>query len=302
MRLHRLQLEAFGPFAAAQMVDFDSLSGDGVFLLHGPTGAGKTSVLDAICFALFGQLPGARREGRPRLRSDHADATTAPRVVLELTIGGRRLEITRSPEWQRPKKRGQGTTREPAATDVRELVDGEWRVLVARRSDEAALLLHDLLGMGLEQFTKVVMLPQGEFAAFLRAGAQQRAELLSRLFDIDRYAGVESWLREERQRLARLVATADSERDALVARAQQAALPVVGAVAAVAGSAEEVALADPPGPALVEALSAAVAAALARARSDAAAAQDDAAATGAAWRAGEALSSRLHRRADLLAT
>ncbi|KQX66490.1 AAA family ATPase [Angustibacter sp. Root456] len=302
MRLHRLQLEAFGPFATRQVVDFDLLSGDGVFLLHGPTGAGKTSVLDAVCFALFGQLPGARREGRPRLRSDHADATTPPRVVLELTIGGRRLEVTRSPEWQRPKKRGHGTTREPASTDIRELVDGAWRVLVARRSDEAALLLHDLLGMGLEQFTKVVMLPQGEFAAFLRAGAQQRAELLSRLFDIDRYAGVETWLRDERQRLTRLVAAADAERDALVARAQQAALPVVGAVAAVAGSAEEVALADPPGPRLVEALSSAVTAALARARTDAAAARQHAAAASAAWRAGEELSSRLLRRSELLAT
>jgi exonuclease SbcC len=302
MRLHRLEVEAFGPFAARQVVDFDALSGDGVFLLHGPTGAGKTSLLDAVCFALFGQVPGARREGRPRLRSDHADPATAPQVVLELSIGGRRLEVTRSPEWQRPKKRGTGTTREPASADVRELVDGEWRVLVARRSDEAALLLHALLGMGLEQFTKVVLLPQGEFAAFLRAGAEQRADLLSRLFDIDRYTGVEAWLRDERQLLARRVGTADAERDALVARAQQAALPVVSALGAVAGSPEEVALADPPGPALVDALAATVSAALQAARSTAAVTREGVAVTTAALRSAEELAQRLDQRASLLDT
>ncbi|MGN6299928.1 MAG: AAA family ATPase [Angustibacter sp.] len=301
MRLHRLEVEAFGPFATREVVDFDALSGDGVFLLHGPTGAGKTSLLDAVCFALFGQLPGARREGRPRLRSDHAEPAVAPRVVLELTIGERRLEVTRSPEWQRPKKRGSGTTREPASTDVRELVGGEWQVVVARRSDEAALLLHDLLGMGLEQFTKVVMLPQGEFAAFLRAGAEQRADLLSRLFDIDRYSGVEAWLREERQQLTRRVAAADAEQDALVARAQQAALPVVGGIATVAGSPEELALADPPGPALVDALTATVDRALRGARSAVATAQEQAETTAAAWRSAQEVAQRLDRRTELLA-
>src|SRR4029079_8137401 len=112
MRLHRWRVEAFGPFAGVEEVDFDDLAG--LFLLHGPTGAGKSSVLDAVCFALYGQLPGARAARRPHLRSDHAAADAAPRVVLEVTIGGRRLEVTRSPEWQRPKKRG---TRTPRAAD-----------------------------------------------------------------------------------------------------------------------------------------------------------------------------------------
>ncbi|WP_460458720.1 AAA family ATPase, partial [Angustibacter peucedani] len=253
MRLHRLRVEAFGPFAAPAEVDFDALTDSGLFLLHGATGAGKTSLLDAVCFALYGQVPGARATGRARLRSDHAATGVAPRVVLELTVAGRRLEVTRSPEWSRPKKRGEGTTREPARTDVRELVDGTWQVLVGRRSDEAGLLLRDLLGMGLEQFTKVVLLPQGEFAAFLRAGAEQRAELLGRLFAIERYTGAETWLRDERQRLAREVAEADTARDALVARAHEVSQLIAGAPLA---AEDEMALADPPGPEVVEALAA----------------------------------------------
>lgn len=250
MRLHRLQLEAFGPFASAQEVDFDQVADAGLFLLHGATGAGKTSILDAVCFALYGQVPGARAAGRPRLRSDHAAEGVAPQVVLELTVGGRRLEVTRSPEWQRPKKRGGGTTRQPAVVHLRELLDGCWQPLTVRRSDEAALLLQDLLGMGIEQFTKVVLLPQGEFAAFLRAGAQERAELLGRLFDIERFTGAERWLREERQRLAGQVQEADAERAQLVARAREAAQFVDGDVSA----SDELALADPDGQEVVRAL------------------------------------------------
>lgn len=110
MRLHRLRIKAFGPFAGTEEVDFDRLGEAGLFLLHGPTGAGKTSILDAVCYALYGRLPGSRGAIRPHLRSDHAPDTERAEVRLELTVGGRRLEIVRSPEWQRPKKRGDGTT------------------------------------------------------------------------------------------------------------------------------------------------------------------------------------------------
>ena len=95
MRLHRLDLTAFGPFGGTQSVDFDALSQAGLFLLHGPTGAGKTSVLDAVCYALYGSVPGARQSGQGlTLRSDHAAAGTRTEVRLELTVAGRRLETT----------------------------------------------------------------------------------------------------------------------------------------------------------------------------------------------------------------
>ena len=114
MRLHRLEVTAFGPFADTVTVDFDALSAAGLFLLSGATGAGKSSVLDAVCFALYGAVPGDRNDAK-RLRSDHA-ADRAPRVALEATLSGRRFRIVRSPAWARPKKRGSGTTPEQASS------------------------------------------------------------------------------------------------------------------------------------------------------------------------------------------
>lgn len=295
MRLHRLQVQAFGPFAGTEEVDFDSLTAPGLFLLHGPTGAGKTSVLDAVCFALYGQVPGARASGRSRLRSDHAAPDTPPQVVLELTVGGRRLEVTRSPEWQRPKRRGAGTTREPASTDVRELVDGHWQVLVGRRSDEAGLLLRDLLGMGLEQFTKVVLLPQGEFATFLRASAEQRSTLLGHLFSVDRFSAAESWLREERHRLAGQVAQADAARDALLARAHEAMAPITSA----AEGDDELALASPQAVDLVTGLSGSATVALGRAEHHAEQARNAFAAAQADLAAATERAHRASRRVEV---
>ncbi|MET1036577.1 MAG: SMC family ATPase [Arthrobacter sp.] len=194
MRIHRLEVEAFGPFASRQTVDFDELSAGGLFLLNGETGAGKTSVLDAICFALYGGLPGAR-EGTTRLRSDHAADGAAPEVVCEFSTGGRRFEVLRSPAWERPKSRGAGTTKQQAQSRLRELVRGAWEEK-STRNDEVSTEVTALLGLGKEQFTKVAMLPQGEFAAFLRAKDREREALLRRLFDTGTYASVESILHE----------------------------------------------------------------------------------------------------------
>ncbi|MGJ9402527.1 AAA family ATPase [Arthrobacter sp. KK5.5] len=192
MRIHRLEVEAFGPFADRQTVDFDELSGAGLFLLNGETGAGKTSVLDAICYALYGGLPGAR-EGSTRLRSDHAAESVAPEVLCEFSTGGRRFEVLRSPAWERPKSRGSGTTKQQAQSRLREHVDGSWREK-STRNDEVSGEVRAVLGLDKEQFTKVAMLPQGEFASFLRAKDKEREALLKRLFDTTTYASVEQLL------------------------------------------------------------------------------------------------------------
>ncbi|WP_143587720.1 AAA family ATPase, partial [Streptomyces alboverticillatus] len=199
MRLHRLEITAFGPFGGTQRIDFDDLSAAGLFLLHGPTGAGKTSVLDAVCYALYGGVPGSRQGAGLTLRSDHADAGTPTEVVLELTVGGRRLEITRRPEQLRPKKRGTGFTREKAYGALRERAAGEeWKAL-SRSLQEIGEEITQLLGMSREQFCQVVLLPQGEFARFLRAEDAARAGLLGRLFDTGRFAAVEDRLAELRR-------------------------------------------------------------------------------------------------------
>ena len=207
MRLHRLEIDAFGPFAGHEIVDFDVLTDSGLFLLCGPTGAGKTSVLDAVCFALFGQVPGERDKAK-RLHSDHAPAAAGPRVQLEVTLRGRRMRITRSPEWMRPKKRGVGEIKEPGKALVEERLDGRWQQRTSR-IDEAGDLLGSLLGLTMSQFCQVALLPQGSFETFLRCGAQERHALLEKLFGTARFRAVEEWLADHRRTLG-----AESDRHA----------------------------------------------------------------------------------------
>jgi len=201
MRLHHLEITAFGPFSDTVSVDLDRLSSAGLFLLSGPTGAGKTSVLDAICFALYGDVPGDRAAAK-RLRCDQAAPGVGPRVVLEATLAGRRFRIGRTPAWERPKKRGTGSTTEQASVVVQEHRNGEWTTHTTRL-DEAGHLITDLLGMTLPQFTQVALLPQGRFQSFLRARSEERKELLQRLFRTERFTDVERWLREHRLGLRR---------------------------------------------------------------------------------------------------
>ncbi len=234
MRLHRLSLTAFGPFAGTVDIDFDAISSAGLFLIRGATGAGKTSILDAICFALYADVPGARPSGRS-LRSDHAPRDAVPEVTLEFTASGRRFRVRRSPEFMRPKKRGDGETRAPASVVLHERVGGTW-VGKDNRHDDVAAVLREVLGMGLEQFSKVVLLPQGEFAAFLRATPEARREVLERLFDVSSYAAVEDWLARERRRTA----------DELAGQQQRLAIDLARLADAIA-DAPVAALADLPG-------------------------------------------------------
>ncbi|MFC9332312.1 AAA family ATPase [Arthrobacter sp. NPDC057009] len=219
MRIHRLEISAFGPFAGTEEIDFDQLSAHGLFLLNGPTGAGKTSVLDAICYALYGSVPGARQDGK-RLRSDHADAAAEPRVTCEFTARGRRYEVSRSPAWDKPSARGRnGFTTQQAKTLLRERVAGAW-VEKSGRNDEAGAEITALLGMDREQFTRVVMLPQGDFAAFLRSKASDRLELLQKLFGTERFEAVERELVVQATGAVKEVGDLEDRLGLLVARAR----------------------------------------------------------------------------------
>ena len=178
MRLHRLAVTAFGPFAGTEHVDFDALAAAGLFLLHGPTGAGKTSILDAVCFALYGQVPGRRagasrsaaqrprrrrRRARGRARGDAARAAAADHPVA-------RLGATQAARRGHRHRAG-------ARAAARSSTGGEWTTL-STRLDEAGQQIGELLGLTLQQFCQVVLLPQGEFAEFLRADADGRRALL----------------------------------------------------------------------------------------------------------------------------
>ncbi|MFC3898066.1 AAA family ATPase [Lentzea rhizosphaerae] len=202
MRLHRLELTAFGPYPRPETVDFDELGADGLFLLHGDTGAGKTTLLDAVAFALFGRVPGARGDVK-KLRCEYADPEVPTEVSLELTVQSRRFRIVRSPEFDRPKKRGGGFTTQPAKCSLTWLEgwDGEG----ITRIDDVARAVEDLLGMSYEQFFQVVLLPQGEFAKFLRSETAEREVLLEKLFGTERFLDVEKWFRDKRVAAGRVL-------------------------------------------------------------------------------------------------
>ena len=223
MRLHRLRLTAFQAFAGTEEVDFDALSEAGLFLLHGDTGAGKTTLLDAVAFALYGQVPGARARDA-RLRSDHAAPDVRTEVELEVTLRERQLRVVRRPPQERPKLRGEGYTREGHTCTVEELdsASGEWTVLAAR-PDEARHELDALLGMSCDQFCQVVLLPQGEFATFLRADSGERQAVLERLFGTDRFTRVEHWLNDRRKAAWAELQSASQEVREIVARVAEVA-------------------------------------------------------------------------------
>ena len=224
MRVHSLTVTAFGPYPDTVEVDVDRLSADGLFLLHGDTGAGKTSLLDAIAFALFNRVPGVRQEAR-RLRCDRADPHTRTQVRLDATLGGHRVVITRNPEYERPKSRGVGTTVEKhkvVLTWVGPSPSGRPADGLSR-AEEVGAVVGDLLGMSAEQFFQVVLLPQGEFAQFLRADTENRANLLERLFDTGRFGSVQEWFQNARRESGARLRDSDDAIGRLAARVAEAA-------------------------------------------------------------------------------
>ncbi|MBP1240705.1 exonuclease SbcC [Frigoribacterium sp. PvP120] len=247
MILHRLTLRALGPYAGEHSIDFAALGASGTFLLEGPTGAGKSTVIDAIVFALYGQLAG-EGASRDRLRSHHAAAHVEPfaELVFETAAGVHR--IRRSPAWQRPKSRGTGTTPANAtATLVRltspDAVDGE---VVSTSTQEVGHEIGRVLGLTRQQFVQTVVLPQGEFAAFLRSSGEDRRRMLQSLFGTEIYELTTARLAEGRRAAHAAVAEADRGVELAVARLREAVGvdddPAVGAAleAALAGQAAPV--------------------------------------------------------------
>jgi exonuclease SbcC len=212
MKPLRLTVSAIGPFAEQTDVDFDSLSDDGLFLIHGPTGSGKTFLLDAMTFALYGAVSSERAV--TGLRSDHAVTGTDTFVELEFLAQGGRWKVHRTPQHERAKKRGTGTTTEPSRV-VLFRHDGQDWVAVANRSAEVADQVRDLVGLSHRQFTQVILLPQGKFEAVLRADSADRETLLKSLFDTELYERVSDHLERSARRAEAECATHDDELERL---------------------------------------------------------------------------------------
>ena len=185
MRLHTLRLRAFGPYATEQLIDFDRLAHGGLFLLEGPTGAGKTTILDAVTFALYGGLAG-EGSADDRLRSHFAAPDARTEVALEFSLQGVRYKVTRGPEYRRPKKRGDGLTTEASWVHLQRRNGAAWTSLSHNKA-EAGEMIAEVTGLTREQFTQVMLLPQGEFAKFLHSTDDVRRALLTKLFGTGLY-------------------------------------------------------------------------------------------------------------------
>ena len=219
MRLHRLEIEGFGPFREKQVVDFDAFAADGIFLIAGRTGAGKSSVLDGVCFALYGGAP--RYDGvEKRLRSDHCAPDDPTRVTVEFSAAGRRWRVTRSPEYERPKQRGSGLTTEPHRAQLDEFVEDGWLGRAARPVD-VARELDEILGLNQQQFLQVILLAQGRFAEFLLARNDDRQRLLRKLFGTRTYEDYQNVLEQRRKDAERALAAAGDGVDLLLGEADR---------------------------------------------------------------------------------
>jgi exonuclease SbcC len=205
MRPRRLRLHAIGPYAGHEEVDFDLLADDGLFLIHGPTGAGKTFLLDAITFALYGEVPGDRSVAS--MRSQFATATAEPKVELEFSAHGHDWLLERVPAHERAKSRGTGTTEKPAHAQLSRRVDGEWTAAASGVREVKEKVL-ELVGLSAAQFSQVILLPQGRFEKVLRAGSEERELLLTTLFDTELFEQVADHLdrraRDAREQLGAL--------------------------------------------------------------------------------------------------
>ncbi|MCC3779656.1 AAA family ATPase, partial [Streptomyces sp. UNOB3_S3] len=225
MRLHSLHLQAFGPFARRHTVDFDALSADGLFLLHGDTGAGKSTLFAAICFALYGLPP---HERNMRLRSDHAPTDLLTEVTLEVTLAGKRLQIRRIPAQKRPHLRNSAElVDQKAETYLHQWVldengHGRWEGII-KSHKEAGEEIKSLLRLTRQQFCQVVLLPQNEFTKFLRADASERRVLLGTLFGTRRFGAIEEFLATRKTLTAKTRDEARADVLRLAERIQQAA-------------------------------------------------------------------------------
>ena len=190
MRPLSLTLSAFGPYAGTTVIDFKTLGENGLYLITGDTGAGKTTIFDAVTYALYGGASGKNREPS-MFRSKYADADTPTQVTLEFVYGGKRYTVSRNPEYERPSKRGTGTTKQVASAT---LIYPDGKVVAKQNEVNAAVC--EIMGIDREQFLQIAMIAQGDFLKLLLASTGERKKIFRQLFKTENFARLQDELKE----------------------------------------------------------------------------------------------------------
>ena len=197
MKPMKLVLSAFGPYANETAIDFTRFGEEGIFLIAGDTGAGKTTIFDAISFALYGEASGGRERRRSKsFRSDYASPRTETWVELTFQHKAETWRIRRNPEYERPKKTGEGTTTQSANATLTHVDNGE----IIEGVNEVKARIDELLGLTQDQFTQTVMIAQGDFLKILNASSDDRKTLFQKLFNTSVYADLQWKLKDMNSR------------------------------------------------------------------------------------------------------
>lgn len=231
MKPLQLDMQAFGPFAHCQAIDFRALGDKTFFLIHGPTGSGKTTILDGMCYALFGDSSGGEREGK-QMRSHHADADTLTEVRFDFRLGAEHYRVRRAPEQMRRAKRGGGETKQAQQAELWRIENpgsGETAVPTASGWTEVTKQITQLLGFESRQFRQVIMLPQGKFRDFLMSNTQDRERILQTLFGTELYKRIEEALKRAAADLEKEADKARTQRQTLLEQAEALNEEVLGA-------------------------------------------------------------------------
>ena len=226
MKINKLTLQGFGPFQTKQTIDFSRCNEAGLFRLAGPTGAGKTTILDAIMFALYGETTGSKQadggaDGRTGkdLRCSACGADEETFVELEFEILGTRYQVRRNPEYQRAVKRGDGLTSEPASAELKVFESGDWKLVdgTVRKISKIDAYITRQIGLSAAQFRRVIVIPQGRFREVLISQATDREELLKKLFETHLYEDFEQRVKEEAKKGANRLKELDQQRQGVFA-------------------------------------------------------------------------------------
>jgi exonuclease SbcC len=197
MKPLQLALQAFGPFATRQQIDFTNFGDNPLFLINGPTGAGKSSILDAICFALYGETTDVQRDAAA-MRCDQAEPNLLTEVTLDFRLGENHYRVKRIPRQWRPKSRGEGETEEMAAATLWRIEDDcSETLLVSKKVKQVNDEIERLTGLKVDQFRQVMVLPQGKFRELLLADSRKREEIFSQLFQTSIYKRIEERLKQQ---------------------------------------------------------------------------------------------------------